>query len=814
MQKRILLLFLSFGVMMLQAQTKSRFYQIAGQVVESANGKNIPYATISLLGDSAKVLKRVISDLNGKFLLSVNEKRTYIVSVSFMGFQEKKVNVEIINPKTDLGQIGLAEGVMMQEVSVVAQKPLVKVDPDKLTYNVDADPEASTSNALEMLRKVPLVTVDAEDNVMVNGKSDFKVLVNGKSSSMMSNNFKEVIKSIPANTIKNIEVITNPSSKYEAEGVGGIINIITTQKKTSGYNGSVNAGFDSQGNLNAGVYLAAKINKFSASVRYSASQYRQPENVSISDKTNYLSNTYYTSNTSATSKYHGYWSNFSGELGYEIDSLNLISASFWGYTGNNRRTSFSTNNTLDINGVQSQYFENDYTSNSSYGGFSGNIDYQRTFKKPDKTFTISYKLDNSPNKTNTVTNIENAINYTPYQQNSANDAYTREQTLQIDYYDPLSSMHQIECGVKGIYRQNNSNSNVYLLNDSTDTWERSASKSNNLHYDQDILGAYTGYGFKLKNFTAKAGMRVELTWNNATSISDTAISFSNRLQNFIPYVNFMYQLRPESSIKISYTQRLSRPGIWYLNPYVNTTDPLNISYGNPNLKSEISHSFEIAYSMFKPKFNLNLSGNSAFTNNSIRSISSINALGVTSTTYRNIGTDFNVGLNMYLSFRPSEKFNINFNGDCYYVKLEANNGYTISSSGMNYYGNLSSRLVLWKNGSINLSGGLYVPGPELQNKSSLFYYSNIGVSHSFLDKKMTLNMSLSNPFLRIRIFRTTYDDPYYTMHTEDSYHCRVLRFNVTYNFGKSDLEVKKAKRGIQNDDVKSGNGNSGGGGGN
>lgn len=813
MYKQIIILCLFFGAIVLHAENKNQFYQITGQAVEAANGKSIPYVTISLLSDSTsvKVLKRVSSDVNGKFSFFVREKYKYTVVLSFTGFQGKKVNVKVAGLKTDMGKIGLEEGMIMKEVLVMAQKPLVKVDPDKLTYSVDADPDAQTSSTLEMLRKIPLITVDSEDNVTLNGQSNFKVLLNGKSSSMITNNFKDVIKSIPANTIKDIEVIANPSSKYDAEGIGGIINIITLKKKTAGYNGSMNSGFDSQGSWNGGLYLATKINKFSFSARYSVNQSQQPKRTYDSERTNYLSDVYHISNSSGLTKYNGWSHNFSGEASYEIDSMDLISTSFWGYSGNSHNNSFSFTNTLNTSDVQTQYFENYNRGKNSYSTLSGNIDYQRMFKKPDKTFTVSYKLDNSPNISSYESDITNTFNYAPYQQRSSTDALTREQTLQVDYYDPLSKIHQIECGVKTIYRQNNSNSDTYLLNQMTNTWDYSTTKSNNLNYDQYILGAYVGYVFKLKKFTAKGGLRAEFTWNNATSTSDTVVKFTNQMKNLVPYITLNYQLKPGRTIKASYTQRLYRPGIWYLNPYVNTRDPQNISYGNPYLNAEISHSFELGYNVFAPKFNFSLTGRGAFTNNSIEDISTVNALGVKSTTYKNIGTNMNVGLNLYLLYRPSEKFNIYCNGSGYYSKMQANDAYSIANKGYNYGGSVGARFVLWKNGSINANGGVYSPSIILQGKSSFYYYSGISASQSLLNKKLMLSVSVSNPLTKIMRYSATYNDPYYYQRSENSYSVRTLRFNVTYNFGKMGLEVKKAKRGIQNDDVKSSGSNNGGG---
>jgi outer membrane receptor protein involved in Fe transport len=804
MYKQITFFCLFFGAIMLHAQNKNQIYQIIGQAVETSNGKGIPYTTITVLNDSSKVLKRISSDTNGKFTFNIKDKRKYAVVLSLTGYQEKKVKISVDEVKTDLGKISMVEGVVMKEVSIVAQKPLVKVDVDKLTYSVESDPDANTFNTLDMLRKIPMITVDAEDNVTLNGQSNFKVLMNGKSSSLMSNNFKDVIRSLPANTIKDIEVITNPSSKYDAEGVGGIINIITSKKKITGYNGSVNSGFDTRGSWNGGLYLAAKINKFSFSARYSENHNKQPKMTYNSERTNFLSDVYYISNSSGSSIGEGRSHNFSGDISYDIDSKNLLSASFWAYSGNSSNNTVSSTNTLNSNNVQTQYFENNNRRKSNYSTLSGNIDYQRTFKKPNKTFTISYKLDNSPNTSNSESNIINTFNYAPYQQQSATDAFTREQTIQVDYYDPLSEMHNIECGLKTIYRQNNNNSDTYLLNQTTNTWDYSASKSDELDYDQCILSAYVGYVFRLKNITLKSGLRTELTWNNAISSSDTMVKFSNKFQNLVPYITLNYQLKSGRNIKISYTQRLNRPGLWYLNPYVNNSDPQNISFGNPNLKSEVSNTFELGYSTFTPKLNINLTGRGAFTNNSIQSISSVNANGIRSSTYKNIGTNRNIMLNFYCSYRFSEKFNIYTNESGYYAKMEAKNGYTIDNKGFGYSGNIGARFILWKNGSISTNGGIYSPEIMLQGKSSFYYSSSIGFSQLMLGKKLIVSMSISNPLSKIMSYSFIYNDPSYSQHSENAYHAQMLRLNVAYNFGKMGLEVKKAKRGILNDDIKTG----------
>lgn len=776
------------------AQSSKTSYKVSGQVTEKATGKGIPYATVLLVNDSTKEQKAMASGANGQFEFNMKSRGKYTLMLSSVGFKQLSIPVIVDNPLANLGVLTLEEGVELKEVTVAAQKPLVKVDVDKLTYSMDSDPDAQTSNTLEMLKKVPLLTVDAEENITLNGQSNFKVLVNGKSSSMMSSNLKDVLKSLPANTVKDIEVITNPSSKYDAEGVGGIINIITTKKTLGGYTGSVGAGVDSRGSFNANTYLATKFDKFSFSTRIYHNQFKQPENESKGEGEYYNLPDYYYQRSSGTTSYEGNSSSFSGEASYDIDSLNLISMSFWGYMGSYTNEGNSSSESRNTDNVVTRSYSSRTNGKSSYGSLSGNIDYQKTFKKPEKSLTFSYKLDNNPDNSDYSTEVTGKVNYQSYNQTSSNESNGREQTLQIDYFDPLTKMHQIEVGMKYILRQN-----------------VSKSQYNNLDYDQHILGAYAGYLFKWKEFSTKTGMRLEQTRNDGVSqVSDINTEFKNHLFNIVPYVTLSYMPKQGHTIKASYTQRLSRPGIWYLNPYVNNIDSMNISQGNPDLKSELSHSFSLGYSFFAAKFNFSLSSSASFLNNSIESIKTILPNGATFSTYQNIGKDQTYGLNIYASYRPNGKFNIYFNGGANYMKLEANNGYAISNEGTSYRGSLGMRWTLWKDGSVSMDGFFYSPGVSLQGRSSKYFSTGMGISQYLLKRKLMLSLSVSNPFPRNRTYSYESMDPTFYTYNETTTRIQNFRFGITYNFGKMDLSVKKARRSIQNDDVKSGGSSSGG----
>jgi outer membrane receptor protein involved in Fe transport len=783
-------------------QNKPAGFLLTGRMIDRIAGDGVPYATVTLKNDSIKVKKMLACDISGQFSVSLEKAGKYTLTVTATGYKEFTLPVTISAPKTDLGKLYMEESALTKEVEVTAQKPLVRMDLDKIVYSLESDPESQTTNAFEMLRKIPLVTVDADENVTVNGQTNFKVLVNGKSSTMMSSNFKDVLKSLPASSIKDIEVITNPSSKYDAEGVGGILNIIMNKKSVAGYNGSINAGVNSRGGFNTSLYLATKISKLSVAARYYGSQYIQPKYESSTTSEYYNSTDYHYLNSDGSSSYKGLGNGFSGEASYEIDSLNLISLSFWGYQGSYNSDGSTQSQYLSTTSDITRMYSSSIDSKEGYGYLSGNIDYQKTYKKPDKSLTFSYLLDNNPSITKYTTDITGLYEYPSYNQWSSNDAVGSEQTLQVDYYDPLTTMHQVECGLKFILRQNKSNSDVYR----NDTLQ--LQNSNELDYTQYILGAYAGYVLKLKKFGIKTGMRLERTWNDGVSkVEGVNTDFTNRLINFIPYITFSYMPKTGQTIKLSYTQRLSRPGIWYLNPYVNNSDSMNISYGNPSLKAELSHSFEMDYSIFKTKFSLSATASASIVNNSIESISTVQPNGAIVTTYSNIGMNHRFGFNLYMNYRPTQKLSFYFNGSGYYSILETNNGYNISNRGFNYNMFINGRLTLWKDGSVNLYTGVYSPGIMLQGRSSNYYYTSFGVSQYLLKRKLMLSLSTSDPFWYMKKYSSEYSDITFTSHTVNKQLAQIVRFNLTYNFGKMQLQVKKANRGIQNDDLKNGGGN-------
>ena len=798
--------------------------KVSGTVTDSISGEAIPFVTVGVENSDGKVLTRVASDADGRFTATAAAGNRYTLVISSVGYSTRRVEVPIESGlcTKNLGNLTLTEGTELSEVTVVAQRPLIKSDIDKITYDMEADPEATSNNALDMLRKVPMITVDAEENIRLNGQSNYKVLLNGKSSAILSgDNVKEILKSMPASSIKNIEVITNPSSKYEAEGVGGIINIITvTRRDTNGVVGSIGANADNRGGFGGNVYLSSQIGKFAFSGRYSGNRYTNGHGGhSKTFSETYGSDEYNHSEGYGKSRFEGIGHNVSIEASYEIDTLNLISFSAFGWLGNNK-----SNNNLDYtyynrtNAISSQYQSLTH-SNSEYGSVSGTLDYQRSFAKKGRTFTASYQFEYNPNNSDYTTESNGIVNWENYIEQSKNKAYGTEQTVQLDYFDPLTEMHQIEAGAKYIMRCNVSDGDrtKSLWDEPTGIWNDVLLPVNDLDYTQHILGLYAGYVLKIKKWSGKVGARLESTWNDGrtTNHNETGVDqktpFDNNFFNVVPYVTLSWQPREMQTFKLSYTQRLSRPGIWQLNPFKDTSTPMQVTYGNPDLDSEISHTFSLGYTLFTATgMSLAAELNGRIQNNGIEQTIFMDEEGIANVTYDNIGRARECKLNVFFSGNVLPTLNLYTNlsggyGD--YSSTRA--GY--SNKGWDYNGFLGARWNAWKDGAISANLGYYSGFRMLVGTTAPFAFCGFSVSQSFFNKQLQVNLSVSDPFSKDRKFTMHIKNDDYRIDSYNYNPCQYVRLGVTYRFGQMKNSVKKARRSINNDDLKSGNSGTGAG---
>lgn len=819
-KESVVILLISFISLLGHASFAQGQFTVKGELIDSATNQGAPYATIAILDQDKIPLVSNISDEKGRFSLTLKSEGDYFFAVSSVGYISIEHPLKVDQKTTDLGKVVFIPGVELESVVVATTKPLIRSDIDKIAYSVEDDPETPTSTALDILRKVPLVSVDGDDNVYLQGQSNYKVLMNGKSSSMLSSNFKETMRSMPASSIKDIEVITNPSSKYEAEGVGGIINIITNRRSDIGYNGSVGINGSTRGDYGGYGNIAAKLGKFSLSANAYIGHWEQADATTSSDVLYKLRDSLV--NTRGGLDADGRYMNLQVEASYEIDTFNLITLSMWSYNQRYDMDQFSLTESWNRDPGIAQSYRMTRASRNKNSGLSGNLDYQRTFMKPDRTLTFSYKLDNFPNKQTSETHYEGIVDFPTYQMLSINDAFSREHTFQVDYTEPINTKHTIEVGAKYIFRKNESDPESYSRLLSNEQWEVDADRRNDLDYDQHILGAYTGYTFKANNkLSFKAGARMESTWNDGlftNAVEETKLD--NNFFDVVPYATISYAPNPAKRTSVSYTQRLSRPGIWYLNPYLNDTDPNSWSQGNPDLDTEIAHQINLSYGIFSPVHTLNLTASSVIVNNSIERVArpiEVDGREISYTTYENSGRRERYGLNAYYSFRKGAGFSVNINAGANYIHVSGMDAYgvnKIKNNGWQYRLSGNMRIGLWKDAAFNTFGGYFSKNIMLQGERTGMYYYGMGVNQRFLKKKLNFSVNAQNPFSKDQKYSSETSTPELFSYSEQLNKRRRVNFSLSYNFGKMNVQVKKAKRGIKNDDVKSGeNGGSGGGGG-
>jgi hypothetical protein len=802
-----LLIFISISFLSI-AQNVPINLTVKGIATDSLSKQPLGYVTVAL--QDAKTNTPVKSNLtkdDGSFELKAPAGKSYNLVLAFVGYQSKILPVTTTNNTINVGKIVMqASTNQLKDVVITAVKPLMTQEVDRISYNVAADPESKSVTALDMMRKVPLLTVDANDNIQLKGSGNYKILINGKESALLAKNPSDVLRSMPGTNIVKIEVITTPPAKYDAEGLAGIINIITTKNIDEGYNIGINTRYNTAWGPGVNLNGTVKQGKFGFS-GYAGLGHQNTTVTPYNGTETFFSNNSVLSQ-SGINGYNGNYKYANGDFSYEIDSLNLLTASVDFETDKNGQTTSELTQTRLNNTITQQYYQNDL-SNSHYQGFDASVNYQLGFKKSkDQLLTLSYKYSYSPNTQATSNRFGDTIKYLQPNYNQFNNAGTREHTIQIDYAQPLTKQLSIEAGAKAILRNDFSNFQSDTLNNNSDQYLLDQNQSNDFTYHQNVYSVYNSYQLKLTKWTAKAGLRLEETTVNA-DFSSVDTTLKTHYTNLIPSISLQRSLTSTSSINLGFTERIQRPDIYELNPFVNLSNPQFISQGNPALKPELSHVFELNYSRFG-KGSINLGLSYSFSNNAIQNVSSLKNESVDDkvdtvnySTYKNLGSNRSLGLNVNTNYPITTKLSISINGLINRVWLKGTyNGTADKNTG--YVGNMFTNISYkFDDGyRIGTNTGYFSGNVNLQGTTSYFIFNSYVFSKDLLKKNATISLVANNPWSKFWIGNS------YT-HTTDFYQennnyntYRTFAIRLSYKFGKLNSDIKKNQHGIDNDDTK------------
>ena len=818
--------------------------KISGVLVDSSSSKPVEFATVALLSTATnKPINGTTADANGKFTINRIAPGKYRILYTFIGYKDKRSSVITVDRggNVNLGTIKLGADVRtLKEVNVVGQAAMIEEKVDRLVYNADKDITAKGGDATDIMRKVPMLSVDLDGNVSLRGSSNVTVLINNKPSTIVASSVADALKQIPADMIKTVEVITSPSAKYDAEGSAGIINIVTKKTTLQGMTLDVNGGVGNRGS-NLGLNGNYRVGKMGFSLGgFGRAEYNirgafanDQSTRSYDASTNTYSASTRTLQT-ATTLSQRLFGNYQLGWDYDIDKNTSLTASIrYGA----RNGTVTQNNLLTRTTSPNAYFPTVSNRNVDTKDLSGTIDanvtYTKTYK-PQRELSI-LALYSRNNRTNDfVADILSNADFQTITSRQKNDnlSYNQQSTLQIDYQTPIKTNQLIEFGAKGTFREVNSEYQYFLANGSEGGYQIDPNRQGNtLFYDQNIAATYLSYTLTTKSkYTIKAGARYEYTFINAKFSNETA-GQSTDIPDYgtlVPSINISRSLKGGRIVKLGYNRRIQRPGIQFLNPNVNSSNPTNITIGNPYLSPELTDNIEFSTSGNIKGVYLNASLFARRTNNEITGVrdvstpfgdvTSTSLQQVIRTTYQNVGHEDAVGINLFGNGTLFSKLQLGGGLDLYHVSLTNNNAnpvYSASNSGWVVGGRIQSSLALSNGWGFQLFGGARGNQVQLQGYQSSMYFYSLGLRKEFSNKKASLGIAGENIFNHPFVQRGELSSPILSQNSQTSFYNAGVRLTFSYKLGKMSFDQPQKRQRSVEDDLKSedtgGNDNSGNG---
>ncbi|QIP17296.1 TonB-dependent receptor [Spirosoma aureum] len=786
--------------------------KLTGSVMDSAQAKAVEFASIALYNKTTgKAIDGTVADEKGKFALAKLVAGDYRVLVSFVGFRNKTIeNVTLANGQTlDLGTIQLSSSVKtLAEVTVTGQAALIEEKVDRLVYNADKDITAKGGDATDILRKVPLLTVDLDGNVSLRGSSNIRVLINNKPSTIVASSVADALKQIPADQIKTVEVITSPSAKYDAEGSGGIINIITKKNSLQGLNLNVDSGVGNRGSM---LSLNGSYRKGKAGFTlggFGRAMYNTITKTNL-DQTSQVNNVSTLTRQTGDGTSQGLFGQYNLGFDYDLAKNQSLTAGIR-YGVRNMISQQDLVTQLFTNGTLGSTSNRNVDSKNLSGTVDANVDYLHTFK-PQQEWSISTLYSRNDLTNNFDADLLNGSGELTGRQQNLNKNVNQEFTLQTDYQTPIKKNQLIEFGAKGIIRQVNSDYRYLLAGPTGNFTTENNGTLGELLYHQNIAAGYTSYTYTTKQrYTFKGGLRYEHTFIDASTKEGGTLGIGN-YGVLVPSINASKTIKG-TTVKLGYNRRIQRPGLQQLNPNFNAANPQNITVGNPTLRPELTNNFELGLSKTIKKTFINATFFGRVTNNAITQVRqpSDTLAGAIITSYQNIGRQYTYGTNTFANVAVTSKINVGVFLNIFYSSLS---GQTLGSDGAS---------TEFTNTGFNVGGGTFASAQfkngwgaqafgfmqgsqvQLQGRQGGFGFYTIGVKKDFSNKKGSVGIAAEN-FLSNRFnIHTVLNSPQFNQVNDVYLYNRGIRLTFTYKIGKMTMDAprKKAKS-VNNDDVKS-----------
>jgi len=792
----------------LHAQTAASG-KLTGKVVDVQNNETIPFASAIIIDRKTKAtIKTGQTDINGNLIITGIPDGVFTVRISYVGYQtlvRDSISFKK-SPQLALGTIKMkaSKGNVLSEVNIVAKKVPIQLGIDKKVFSVDQSLVSEGGSATDLLTNVPSIQIDVDGNVSLRGSAGVRVLIDGKPSLIAGGDIASILQSIPASSIESVEVITNPSSKYDAEGNSGVINIVLKRNTKLGLNGNVAVTAGNRDNYNGNTSLSFQNKNINIYGNYSYRRgnrvgagynnitYLQPDTLASADQLTDSRN---------TDKSH----NVKAGIDYYLTTKDILSFSGSFNSRINDRNEIININKYAANRVPLELSRRINSTDGTGNSYDLNLDYSHKFKPSQElTFNFGYSKGSNDNFQEYNTSIYSingqSVSSDPELLTNTNDGTNKNYNLQADYNMPLGKLGKLESGYRSQIRYADNNTLAQIYDNETGQFNENYPLSNIFSSKDQVHALYMNYQNQIKNFGYQVGLRGEVARLNTTSggyDTDNVLNFAPAriaYDRLYPSIFLTQKFTGEQQVQLSYTRRVNRPRPWDTNPFIDYSDPLSWRQGNPNLLPEDVHSYELSYSKFWSKVTFIGSAYMRRTNDLIQRIRTApNAEGIIIVTPENLTKSLNSGLELISKVDLVKFWNFTANVNVYHSNIDAVPEYNIAgNSGFSWNTNLTNNFTLPYSITLQVRADYNSPEVLAQGKRKAMYGIDAGAKYDFPNKKASLSMNVRDIFNTKRFGMLTQDG--FTI-TDFQRYMRGPMGNITfsYRFGKTTF-MKKTKK--------------------
>lgn len=800
--------------------------KISGTIVDAQTLQPIEYGNVVLYKwKDSGVAGGTVSNDKGVFQLDKVMYGRYFLKVSYIGYSTKRFDsLTVIPNKTNfsLGIIKLTpKHVNMNEVVVQGQRDALTANLDKKVYTVDQNMANSGGTAVDVMQNVPSVTVDADGGVAVRGNSNINVLVDGRPAALAGFTGSDVLAQIPASQIESIEIVTNPSAKYDPEGTGGIINIILKKKSNLGVNGTLMGNAGTKGRYSSSLNMNLRGDNFNVFTSYDGRFFNMNGGGTTLRNSSFPSpNGDITSTLNQNSDNQNNMNNHSLNIGadYYLAEKEFMTLSAQFRFGNSGNTGAISNlNYAGNNILQSQFNRlSDGRRDNNSGNYT--LSYKKTYENRTQELTADIMYSQSSMSSDTkITQDYFFPNVSKSIQKSLSDNGNKLWLIQSNYVQPLGGWGRFEGGLRSQIKDLTMANDNLNWDSTTQTWSGSNLINNNYDYKEQVHALYGIFSNSLGSFTSQVGLRAEQVYIKGTSLVTNQTYNSNYFEVY-PTVHLRYNFNQLDEIQLSYSRRIDRPQNRQLNPYEDKTDSLNIFKGNPDLRPQYHNSLELGYTKTLGKASLVTNLFYKLSNNLISTISTLMPNGVTHSTFQNISKGKSYGVEVIANSPISDWLRVN--GNISYFNNSVDDmgtlGGTLSSNSWMARvspmitisdGFILQMMFFYSSPSIQLSlgggrggegGGMFFGGSAAQTKMKEMYSMDLMLRKDLMDGRLSLTLRVSDLF-NTRKFNTETTGLNYYMINNRKFDSRTVNIGVSYRLvdTKSRMMEQEKQRRIE-----------------